>query len=385
MEDFFHFDDLIPESDKILRDSLRRFVDEEVTPIMADAYEQAHFPQHFIQRSAELGLLGMNIPEIYGGIDASPLSSGIVYQELERGDSGLRSFVSVQSALCIYPIFTFGSEAQKQKYLPRLATADLIGCFGLTEPDTGSNPGNMKTVAKKTDTGWILNGSKLWITNAPIANIAIVWAKTEEGVRGFIVEKDFPGFTANEIKAKMSLRASSTGELVFDDCFVPHENLLPGSDIGLRAALSCLTQARYGIAFGAIGAAMACYDIALDYVKTREQFDKPLASHQLIQHDLVMMLTEICKAQSLNFHLAALKEKGEANHLMVSMAKMNSCQQALKIARQCRNLLGANGISLEYHVIRHMTNLESVYTYEGTHNIHTLAIGNHITGINAFG
>lgn len=384
MEDFFRFDDRLDESNKILRDSLRRFVDDEVIPLMPEAYDKAYFPKQFIKRSAELGLIGTYLPESYGGSDASPLTNGLIMQEIERGDSGLRSFVSVQSSLCIFPIYTFGDDAQKEKYLKAMVNAELIGCFGLTEPNFGSNPSNMQTTAKKTADGWLLNGSKLWITNAPIADLAIVWAKTEEGIRGFIVEKGTPGFSANPIEGKLSLRASSTGELVFDDCLIPHENLLPGSEVGIRAALTCLSQARFGIAWGAIGAAMACYEIALDYVQTRSQFNKPLASHQLIQRDLVEMLTEICKAQSLNYHLAELKAEGKADHTMISMAKMNSCRQALDIARRARNLLGANGISLEYHVIRHMTNLESVFTYEGTDNIHLLAIGGKITGINAF-
>ena len=285
----------------------------------------------------------------------------------------------------MYPIFKYGTEEQKKRFLPKMAAGQIIGCFGLTEPNSGSDPASMHTHAKKVKGGWQLNGSKMWITNATIADIAIVWAKTDAGIRAFIVEKEFKGFTRREIKLKMSLRASITGELVFEDVFVPDEHLLPGSDRGLGAALGCLSQARYGIAWGAMGAAMACFDITRDYLLARKQFDKPLASFQLIQKDLADMYTEIVKAQCLNLQIGRLKDQQRETPAMISMAKGNACREALKIARTCRNLLGANGVSLEYHVIRHMLNLESVFTYEGTDNVHTLVLGRHITGVNAFG
>ena len=385
MEDFLLFDETqYQEEERMIRDSVQAWVRDEVLPKLPDAFEQATFPDAFIEGSAKLGLLGMSLPSEYGGSDASSMMYGLVCEALEWGDSGLRSFVSVQSSLCMYPIFAFGSEAQKKKYLAKMAAAELIGCFGLTEPDVGSDPSRLRTHAKKVDGGWCLNGAKMWITNAPIADLAIVWAKTDDGIRGFIVEKAFDGFMRNTIHHKMSLRASNTGELIFDDCFVPDENLLPKSTIGLAAPLKCLTQARFGIAFGAIGAAKACFEAALSYAKTRKQFDKPIAAFQLVQKDLVAMFTEINKAQCFNLHLARLKDQGKASHVMVSMAKMNACKEALHIARMARNLLGGNGISLEYPVIRHMLNLESVFTYEGTDNIHTLAIGKHITDLNAF-
>ncbi len=384
MEDFLLIEEEYTEEERLIRDSVHRFVKEDVLDKLEDAYEKASFPNSFIEKTAKLGLLGLTLPEEYGGANASAVSYGLVCQELERGDSGLRSFVSVQSSLCMYPIFTFGSEAQKKRYLPKMAKGEIIGCFGLTEPNSGSDPASMRTVAKKTSGGWILNGAKMWITNAPIANIAICWAKTDEGIRGFIIERDFKGFSTPEIKHKLSLRASITGEIVLDDVFVPDENLLPGSDCGLKAPLSCLTQARFGIAFGAMGAAEACFDIARNYTLEREQFNKPIASFQLIQAELAEMFSEITKAHWLNLRLGRLKEQGKLTPAMVSLGKRNACFQALDIARRCRNLLGGNGISLEYHVIRHMTNLESVFTYEGTHNVHTLALGRHITGINAF-
>ncbi len=384
MEDFLLLDAQLKDEEKLIRDTVRRFVDDEVTPKMEDAYENAQFPPIFISRLAELGLLGMTFPTKYGGSGASYIAYGLACQELERGDSALRSFVSVQSSLCMFPIFTYGSEEQKERFLPKMAKAELIACFGLTEPDSGSDPNSMRTTARKVKGGWQLDGSKMWITNANIADLAIVWAKTDKGIRGFIVEKAFEGFSQNEIKHKMSLRASNTGELVFENCFVPDDNMLPGSEIGLRAALNCLTQARYGIAWGAMGAAIACYEIALNYSKERKQFERPIGSFQLIQKDLVEMFSEIVKAQCLNLQLGRLKDQQQSTHNMVSLAKMNACREALKIARMARNVLGANGISLEYHVIRHMTNLESVFTYEGTNNIHQLILGRHITGIDAF-
>lgn len=385
MEDFLLLDEQLSEDERLIRDTVARFVTDNVIPKMEVAYEKGFFPHEFIHQTAELGLFGMTLPEIYGGGGANYVSYGLVCQELERGDSGLRSFVSVQSSLCMYPIFQYGSEEQKKHFLPLMAQGKLIGCFGLTEPDSGSDPGSMRTTAKKTAGGWILNGSKMWITNAPFADMAIVWAKTEEGIRGFIVEKEFAGFQRNEIKHKLSLRASATGELSFQNCFVPDSHFLPGSDKGLAAPLGCLTQARYGIAWGAMGAGMACFDIARSYTLERKQFDKPVASFQLVQKDLADMFAEIIKAQCLNLQLGRLKDAGKATPAMVSLAKRNACHHALDIARKARNLLGANGISLEYHVIRHMTNLESVFTYEGTDNIHTLVLGRHITGINAFG
>ena len=384
MDDLLKLDNRLQDDERMIRDSVARFVDKEVIPLMPDAFEKAEFPKQWIKQVADLGLLGLTLPVAYGGSDASYTAYGLVCQELERGDSGLRSFVSVQSSLCMYPIFAFGSPAQKDKYLAAMAAGDLIGCFGLTEPDSGSDPASMRTKAEKVDGGWRLNGSKMWITNAPIADLAIVWAKTDEGIRGFIVEKEFEGFTRHEIKLKMSLRASITGELVFENVFVPDENILPGSTKGLGAALSCLSQARFGIGWGAMGAAMACYDVAHDYLINRKQFDKPLASFQLIQADLADMYNEIIKGQLLNIQIGQLKDKGEDTPTMISLSKRNNCRVALQVARTCRNLLGGNGISLEYHVIRHMLNLESVFTYEGTDNVHTLVLGRHITGINAF-
>ncbi|WP_202972389.1 acyl-CoA dehydrogenase family protein [Legionella maceachernii] len=368
----------------MIRDSVARFVSHDVIPLMAESFEHAQFPKQLIKKSAELGLLGLTLPAQYGGAEASYVSYGLVCQELERGDSGLRSFVSVQSSLCMYPIFRYGSEEQKMRFLPAMAAGEIIGCFGLTEPDSGSDPASMRTYAKKVEGGWRLNGAKMWITNAPIADIAIVWAKTDEGIRGFIVERDFKGFSSPEIKHKMSLRASLTGELVFEDVFVPDENLLSKTDKGLGAALSCLSQARYGIAWGAMGAAMACFDTTRDYLLERKQFGKPLASFQLVQKDLAQMYTEIVKAQWMNLQIGRLKDQKRETPTMISLAKGNACREALKIARACRNLLGGNGISLEYDVIRHMLNLESVFTYEGTDNVHTLVLGRHITGINAF-
>jgi glutaryl-CoA dehydrogenase len=385
VDDLLFLDEQLQPDERMIRDSVARFVSNDVVPLMTESFEHGTFPKELIKKSADLGLLGLTLPAEYGGSEASYVAYGLVCQELERGDSGLRSFVSVQSSLCMFPIFRFGSEAQKKRFLPAMAAGEVIGCFGLTEPDSGSDPASMRTNAKKVYGGWRLNGAKMWITNAPIADIAIVWAKTEAGVRGFIVEKGSDGFSAPEIKLKMSLRASITGELVFEDVFVPDENLLPGTEKGLGAALACLSQARYGIAWGAMGAAMACFDITKNYLLERKQFDKPLASFQLIQRDLAKMYTEIIKAQCMNLQIGRLKEQNRETPVMISLAKGNACREALSIARGCRNLLGGNGISLEYHVIRHMLNLESVFTYEGTDNVHTLVLGRHITGINAFG
>jgi glutaryl-CoA dehydrogenase len=384
MDDLLCLDSLLLDDERMIRDSVARFVQQDVLPCITDAFEQGVFPRQFIKRTAELGLLGMMLPTEYGGSDASYVAYGLVCQELEHGDSGLRSFVSVQSSLCMYPIFQYGTQAQKQRWLPAMAAGDVIGCFGLTEPNSGSDPSSMQTNATKVAGGWRLNGAKMWITNATIADIAIVWAKTSDGIRGFIVEKAFKGFSTRAIELKMSLRASVTGELIFEDVFIPDENFLPGSEKGLGAALSCLNQARYGIAWGVMGAAMACFDITKKYLIERKQFDKPLASFQLIQKDLVKMYTEIIKAQCMHLQIGRLKAQKRDTPAMISLAKGNACREALTIARMCRNLLGANGISLEYHVIRHMLNLESVFTYEGTDNVHTLVLGKHITGLNAF-
>ncbi len=385
MEDFLKLDALYEPEEILIRDAVAKFVDEDVIPVMGEAFETGQFPITLSSTMASLGLYGMTLPEKWGGAGASQVAYGLACQELERGDSGLRSFASVQSSLCMHPIYAFGSEAQKEKFLPKMAQGKLIGCFGLTEPDSGSDPSSMKTKAVKVDGGWKLSGSKMWITNATIADLAIVWARIgEKDYRGFIVEKEFAGFSAKEIKHKGSLRASITGELSFDDCFVPDDNLLPGSEIGLQAPLACLTKARYGIAWGAIGAAMACYQAALDYTKERTQFNKPIAGFQLVQKDLVDMFCEIQKAQTLNLQIGRLHDKNEHTYVMVSLAKMNACKEALNIARKARNLLGANGISLEYPVFRHMSNLESVFTYEGTDNMHHLIVGRYLTGLSAF-
>lgn len=384
MEDFLQLDQNIDQEAKLIRDNLRRWVNQEVLPQAAAAFEQGQFPMALIPQMAKLGLFGLNLPQNYGGAAASYMSYGLACQELERGDSALRSFISVQNSLCIHPIFTFGTEEQKQHYLPRMVRGELIGCFGLTEADSGSDPSGMTTHAQKTNQGWLLNGAKMWISNATIADLAIIWAKTTEGIRGFIVEKDTPGFSSQAIKHKMSLRMADTGELILTDCTIPAENLLPGTSIGLKAALSCLNKARYGIAWGAMGAAMACFDCTLNYSQQRKQFGRPIASFQMIQKDLVDMFTEIVKSQTLNYQLGHLADQGALTPEMISMGKMNAARCALDIARKCRNLLGANGISLEYSVIRHMLNLESVFTYEGTDNIHHLILGNHLTGYNAF-
>lgn len=384
MEDLIKIDTLLSDDERMTRDSVAQFIKAEVMPIITESFEQAHFPTQLISGLAKLGLLGMTLPEAYGGSNANPVAYGLVCQELERGDSGLRSFVSVQNSLVMFPIFHFGSDAQKQRWLKPMSRGEIIGCFGLTEPDAGSDPGSMRTTAQKVKDGWLLNGSKIWITNATLADIAIVWAKTPEGIRGFIVEKNFPGFHTKEIKHKLSLRASISGELILENCLVPEENRLANATRGLSDALQCLSEARFGIAWGAMGAAMACYDIALQYAKERKQFNKPIASFQLIQADLADMYTEINKTQLFNLQVGRLKEKKAAHFALISMAKMNGARAALDIARRARHILGANGISLEYHVIRHMNNLETVITYEGTDNIHHLIIGKHITGLDAF-
>ncbi len=380
--DFLKIEELLTEEEKLVYNTVHDFVNKEVKPIIADYFERGEFPIHLVKQLGELGFLGSTLNE-YGGAGLSNVAYGLINQELERGDSGLRSFVSVQSSLVIYPIYTFGSEEQKKKYLPGLISGELIGCFGLTEPDFGSNPGGMKTNAVKKGDKWILNGAKMWITNSSIADIAVVWAKTEDGIQGFIVEKDMPGFSAPEIKHKLSLRASVTGELIFEDVEVPEENRLPKAN-GLKYPLMCLTQARYGIGWGALGAAIDCYMTAVDYAKTRIQFDVPIARFQLVQKKLADMLTEITKGQLLALQVGRLKDSGKYTHQMISMLKMNNVKIALDIARTARDILGANGISLEYPVIRHMVNLESVKTYEGTEDIHTLILGQYITGYQAF-
>lgn len=382
--DFIDFDSLLSDEEKLVRQTARQFVDEQVLPIIEQCNREARFPMELIPQIAELGFLGANLAG-YGCAGMSNVEYGLVMQELERGDSGLRSFVSVQSALVMYPIYRYGTEAQKEKWLPKLQSGKAIGCFGLTEPQFGSNPGGMLTRAVKKGDRYILNGEKMWITNGSVADVSVVWAKTEDGVvRGFLVEKGTPGFKAWDVHGKWSLRASVTSGLAMTDCEIPAENLLPKAE-GLKAALSCLTQARYGIGWGAIGAAMACYDTALQYAKTRKQFqNKPIASHQLVQDKLVWMITEITKAQLLALHVGKLKDQDRVHHTHISMLKMNNVWMALETARKARDILGANGIVDDYCIMRHMNNLESVYTYEGTHDIHKLVIGERITGIPAY-
>jgi glutaryl-CoA dehydrogenase len=382
--DYFLLDELLSEEERMARQAVREFVDAEVLPIIEEHFEKGTFPRHLAKPLAALGVLGSNLPARYGCAEMSNVAYGLVMQELERGDSGLRSFASVQGALVMWPIHAFGSEAQKDAYLPPLAEGEMIGAFGLTEPDFGSNPSGMVTRAHRVGDEWVLNGAKMWITNGTIADISLVWAKDDDGVvRGFLVEKDRPGFSAPEMKRKMSLRASVTSELVLQDVRIPDTNRLPGAE-GIKAALSCLTQARYGIAWGAIGSAMACFHTAVEYSKSRIQFDRPIASFQLTQAKLADMFTEITKAQALCLRLGQLKDEGKVTFGHVSMAKRNNVDFALRIARSSREILGANGISTEYPIMRHMMNLESVKTYEGTHDIHTLVLGQEITGIPAF-
>lgn len=381
--DFYKIDDLLTGEEKLVRDSVRDFVEDKVFPIIENHYSEGTFPMELVPQMAELGLFGITIPENYGGAGMTYTAYGLAMQELERGDSGVRSFASVQNSLVMYPIYTFGSEEQKLKWLPKLASGEKIGCFGLTEPDFGSNPGGMVTKAEKVDGGYLLNGAKMWITNGTIADVAVVWAKLDGKVRGFLVEKGFKGFSAPEMKGKHSLRASVTSELIFEDVFVPEENLLPKSD-GLKSPLMCLTQARYGIAWGVTGAMAACYETAVDYSLSRVQFSKPIAGYQLIQDKLANMLTEITKSQLLNYRLGRLMDEKKAKFTHVSMAKRNNCEKALEIASSAREILGANGISNEYPVMRHLANLHAVKTYEGTHEMHTLILGEMITGIPAF-
>jgi len=380
--DLFDVRAALTEEERIVQDSVGRMVDEQVLPIIAQAFEDQRFPRELVGELAGMGLLGSSI-EGYGCAGLNAISSGLICQELERGDSALRSFVSVQSSLCMFPIATFGSEAQKQQYLPRMAQGQIIGCFGLTEPHGGSDPANMKTHAKRRGSDWVINGSKMWITNAPIADVCIAWAMSEDGIRGFLVDKGTPGFTASEIHHKFSLRASATGALYFDNVVVPDAQRLPGV-VGLKGPLSCLTQARYGIAWGVIGAAQACLAQLLEYTKSRTMFGRPLAATQLIQARLAEMARSITTAQLLALQLGRLKDQDSMSPSQVSMAKWHNTRTALDVARDCRDMLGGSGISAEFVPIRHMLNLESVVTYEGTESIHQLAVGRELTGLSAF-
>ncbi len=387
--DFYDGDSLLSEEERAVRDTVRDWVEDELMPVIAEHYLEGKFPRELVPRMAELGFFGANLPEEYGCAGLNNVAYGLIMQELERGDSGVRSFASVQGALVMYPIYAFGSEEQKKRYLPALASGELIGCFGLTEPDYGSNPGGMITVARETADGWVLNGAKMWITNGSTAQLAIVWAKTGpiddvSSIRGFIVPTDAKGFTAKDQKGKLSLRASDTSELVLEDVHVGQDALLPRSG-GIKSPLMCLTQARYGIAWGAIGAAMACYDEAVSYAKNRVMFGKPIGAFQIQQVRLAEMLTEITKAQLLCLQLGRLKDRGTVTPQQVSLAKRNNVDMATECAREARRLLGANGILAEYQAMRHLANLESVYTYEGTHDVHSLILGQEITGLSAFG
>ncbi|MGB5162288.1 MAG: acyl-CoA dehydrogenase family protein [Thermoanaerobaculia bacterium] len=381
--DFLDFESLLSDEERLARDTVRGFVEDRVKPIIEDCHREARFPVELVPEIGALNLFGASFDD-YGLPGLKGVAYGLVMQELERGDSGLRSCVSVQSGLVMYPIYTFGSQQQRDRWIPLLASGEAIGCFGLTEPDYGSNPSDMRTTARQDGDGWVLNGAKQWITNGSLADVAVVWARTEEGIRGFLVEKGTPGFTARDQHGKFSLRASVTSELGFLDCRIPAENLLPETE-GVKNALMCLNQARYGIAWGALGAAMECYYTALEYTKQRVQFGgRPLASHQLVQEKLVWMVSEITKGQFIAYQAARLKDLGRLKHYHVSLAKRNNVWVARECARLARELLGANGIVDDYPVIRHMLNLESVYTYEGTHDIHGLVIGEAITGIPSY-
>jgi glutaryl-CoA dehydrogenase len=382
--DYYFLDELLTEEHKLIRETAREWVKKEVSPIIEDAAEKCEFPRHLLPGLGEIGAFGPYIPAEYGGPGLDQISYGIIMQELERCDSGLRSTASVQSSLVMYPIWRYGAEEQKQKYLPKLATGEMMGCFGLTEPDHGSNPGGMTTNFKEDGDDVILNGAKMWISNAPFADIAVVWAKNEAGrIQGIVVERGMEGFSTPTMHGKWSLRASDTGELIFDNVRVPKANILPGRD-GLGAPLSCLDSARYGIAWGAIGSALDCYDTALRYSKERTQFDRPIGQFQLQQKKLAEMITEITKAQLLTFRLGQLRDEGKATSAQISMAKRNNVDMALTVARDARQMLGGMGITGEYPIMRHMMNLESVVTYEGTHDIHLLITGLDVTGLNAF-
>ncbi|WP_460672044.1 acyl-CoA dehydrogenase family protein [Larkinella ripae] len=382
--DFYGIDDLLTEEHKLIRASMREFVDREILPIIEECAQKAEFPVSIVQKFGEIGAFGPTIPTDYGGGGLDALSYGLMMQEIERGDSGMRSCVSVQSSLVMWPIHAFGSEEQKRRFLPKLGSGELLGCFGLTEPDHGSNPAALQTAFTEHDDYFLLNGAKLWITNSPVADLAVVWAKNEQGrIRGLLVERGMAGFSTPEIHHKWSLRASTTGELVFQDVRVPKENLLPDAE-GLKAPLQCLDQARYGIAWGAVGAAVACYDSARRYALERQQFGKPIASFQLVQKKLAEMLTEITKAQLICWRLGVLKNEGKATTAQISLAKRTNVEMALNVAREARQIHGAMGISGDYPIMRHLMNLESVVTYEGTHDIHLLILGHEITGINSF-
>jgi glutaryl-CoA dehydrogenase len=382
--DYFNVDDLLTEEHKMVRDSVRSYVKKEISPIIEDYAQRAEFPQQIVKQMGELGCFGPTVPEQYGGGGLDYISYGLMMQELERGDSGVRSTASVQGSLVMFPIYQYGNEAQRNKYLPKLASGEWLGCFGLTEPNHGSDPSGMLTTIKDDGDFVILNGAKMWISNAPFSQVAVVWAKDEAGdIRGVIVERGMEGFSTPTTHGKWSLRASATGELVFDNVKVPKENILPNVK-GLKGPLGCLTKARFGIAWGTIGAAMDCYDIALNYAKERIQFGKPIAGFQLQQKKLAEMITEITKAQLLNWRLGTLMNEGKVTPAQVSMAKRNSCEVATNIAREARQMLGGMGITGEYPIMRHMMNLESVITYEGTHDIHLLITGMDVTGLNAF-
>ena len=382
--DYYAIEELLTEEERLVRDTARRFVEEEFQPHIVEAYRNGTFPMELVPRIAQLGFFGSTLPEEYGCAGASSVAYGLISQELERGDSGLRSFASVQSSLVMYPIFAFGSEGQKSNWLPRMARGEAIGCFGLTEPDFGSNPAGMRTTAKRAKGGFVLDGVKRWITNGNVADVAIVWARLDDKVHGFLVETDRPGFKAEQMHGKLSLRASVTSELYFDKCWIPEENRLPGTG-SMKAPLACLSQARYGISWGAIGAASACYDCALRYAQGRVMFSRPIAGYQLVQRKLVEMIVEITKAQLLSLRLGRLKDAGKVRPEQISLAKMNNVAKALEIARLARDILGGNGIMDEYPIMRHMMNLETVNTYEGTEDVHRLIIGKDITGFDAFG
>jgi glutaryl-CoA dehydrogenase len=387
--DFYDLDALFSEEERMVRDTIREWVESTLMPIIGDAYIERSFPKQLIPELGELGVLGANLPEEYGCAGLNNVSYGLIMQELERGDSGIRSFVSVQGALVMYPIFAFGSEEHRREWLPKLATGEAIGCFGLTEPDYGSNPAGMITRAEKTSDGWRLNGAKMWITNGSMADVAVVWAQTGElgdvrGIRGFVVPTDTPGFSAKDQKGKLSLLASDTSELVLEDVELPESAMMPESTGGLKHPLMCLTQARYGIAWGAVGAAMACFDEALSYSKERVMFGGPIGGKQIQQVRLADMLTTITQGQLLTYRLGRMKDDGTMTPQQVSLAKRANCSMATDVAREARRLLGGNGILVEYHSMRHMANLESVYTYEGTDDIHALILGQKLTGLNAF-